>query len=312
MHDTKAKMAGLCDEFLALEPYGDLLRAERDLKTDLEQPMLRLPEVGAVADLVAPGPGTAAFLADVDRLCFPQLLKALSAAAFGELEAHLRDLLPRARAFVHDDDRDDDDAPASRLRGPARRDARARRSPKTPWGGGPAAADRDDLASLEAGAPPDAEPSDVRLFVDEESWSTRCLLKCSRGVSIKTATRMGAKIDEYEKDKGPGFYPYCAFIGDSLRASVVCEDAEAFWKTYQALRGDPDDGSQRFRVLRLKNKLGVGEEPFNFHLNCSFQPSTFKAPIHLEIQLWAAAIMDLNDVSHWQYEVARADTVAHI
>ena len=37
------------------------------------------------------------------------------------------------------------------------------------------------------------------------------------------------------------------------------------------------------------------------------QPSTFKAPIELEIQIWAAAIMDLNDVSHWQYEVARAD-----
>ena len=58
--------------------------------------------------------------------------------------------------------------------------------------------------------------------------------------------------------------------------------------------------------------MGTETLTFNFHLNCSFQPSTFKAPIHLEIQLWAAAIMDLNDVSHWQYEVARADTVAHI
>ena len=38
-------------------------------------------------------------------------------------------------------------------------------------------------------------------------------------------------------------------------------------------------------------------------------PSTFRAPIQLEIQIWAAAIMDLNDVSHWQYEVARAGSV---
>ena len=120
---------------------------------------------------------------------------------------------------------------------------------------------------------------------------------------------MGAKIDEYEKDKGTGLYPYCAFIGDSLRASVVCEDAEAFWKTYCALKGNPDDPKQRFKVLRLKNKLGVGKEPFNFHLNCSFHPTTFRAPIQLEIQIWAAAIMDLTDVSHWQYEVARADSV---
>ena len=79
-------------------------------------------------------------------------------------------------------------------------------------------------------------------FVHNDSWPTRCLLKCQPAVSIKKTTRMGAKIDEYEKDKGPGLYPYCAFIGDSLRASVVCEDAEAFWKTYQALVGDPDEG----------------------------------------------------------------------
>ena len=140
-------------------------------------------------------------------------------------------------------------------------------------------------------------------------WAQRCFLKCAPEVSIKKTTRMGAKIDEYEKEKGDGLYPYCAFIGDSLRASVVCEDAEAFWKTYEALKGDPDDMHQKFKVLRLKNKLGVGKEPFNFHLNCSFQPSTFKAPIQLEIQIWAAAIMDLNDVSHWQYEVARAGSV---
>ena len=69
------------------------------------------------------------------------------------------------------------------------------------------------------------------------------------------------------------------------------------------------DASERLKVLRLKNKLGQGREPYNFHLNCAFQPRHFKAPIQLEIQIWAAAIMDLNDVSHWQYEVARASDV---
>ena len=141
-------------------------------------------------------------------------------------------------------------------------------------------------------------------------WTARCLLKCAPEVSIKKTTRMGAKIDEYEKDKGAGLYPYCAFIGDSLRASVVCQDAEAFWKTYEALRGDPDDPNQRLKVLRLKNKIGKGKEPFNFHLNCSFHPNTFREPIQLEIQIWAAPIMDLNDVSHRQYEVSRADKVS--
>ena len=103
---------------------------------------------------------------------------------------------------------------------------------------------------------------------------------------------------------------YSARPRDSLRASVVCEDAEAFWKTYCALKGNPDDPKQRFKVLRLKNKIGKGKEPFNFHLNCSFHPSTFREPIQLEIQIWAAPIMDLNDVSHRQYEVSRADKVS--
>ena len=73
-------------------------------------------------------------------------------------------------------------------------------------------------------------------FVDAGTWPTRCLLKCAPEVSIKKTTRMGAKIDEYEKEKGEGRYPYCAFVGDSLRASVVCEDAEAF-----CVRFSPDD-----------------------------------------------------------------------
>ena len=373
MHETKAKMERLCDEFLALEPYGDYLRAEKDLKANLEQPLLRLPEVVAVTDLVAPGPQTARFLAEVDRLCFPELLKALSTAAFDELEAHFRELLPGIRTFVHEDhheeatdearppkraplgDRADSTPRAWRraLLGGSSRELWTKRSLSSVGadepGGAPAGPDCAHFfdAPGAAGAPPqsDVGADGVRLvfdtkppgklladddikppgklladddaassgavddFVDAGTWPTRCLLKCAPEVSIKKTTRMGAKIDEYERDKGGGLYPYCAFIGDSLRASIVCEDAEAFWKTYEALRGDPDDPAQRFRVLRLKNKLGVGKEPFNFHLNCSFHPSTFRAPIQLEIQIWAAAIMDLNDVSHWQYEVARAGSV---
>ncbi|KAH8063109.1 hypothetical protein JL722_2271 [Aureococcus anophagefferens] len=158
-----AEMDRRCAAFLALEPYGDYLRAERDVKADLEQPLLRLAEVAAVTDLVARGPQTARFLAEVDRLCFPELLKALSTAAFDELEAHFRELLPGIRTF---------------------------RSPD---------------------------------------------------VSIKKTTRMAAKIDEYEKEKGEA-------------------------------------------------------------------ATLLRAPVQLEIQIWASSIMDLNDVSHWQYEVARAST----
>ena len=101
-------------------------------------------------------------------------------------------------------------------------------------------------------------------------------------------------------------------MGDSLRASVLCEDAESFWKCWQALRGDPDDKNQTLRVTRLKNKLGKGQEPFNFHLNALFQPSALADPLMIEIQIWVTPIMDLNEVSHSQYEVARAKTPGDI
>ena len=101
-------------------------------------------------------------------------------------------------------------------------------------------------------------------------------------------------------------------MGDSLRASVLCDDAEAFWNCWKALVGDPDAPNQTLRVTRLKNKLGKGQEPFNFHLNAEFQPSALKHPLMVELQIWIAPIMDLNDVSHAQYEVARAAAVGDI
>ena len=101
-------------------------------------------------------------------------------------------------------------------------------------------------------------------------------------------------------------------MGDSLRASVLCEDAEAFCKCWEALLGDPNDPNQKLRVTRLKNKLGKGQEPFNFHLNAEFKSSLLADPLTVEIQIWIASIMDLNDVSHAQYEVARAASVGAI
>ena len=95
-------------------------------------------------------------------------------------------------------------------------------------------------------------------------------------------------------------------MGDSLRASVLCDDDESFWKCWQALLGDPDDPNQKLRVTRLKNKLGKGQEPFNFHLNAEFRSAALADPLTVEIQIWITSIMALNDVSHAQYEVARA------
>ena len=88
---------------------------------------------------------------------------------------------------------------------------------------------------------------------------------------------------------------------DVLRASFIVDTAEGFVKIWEGLLASSD-----FTVVRLKNKLGRRQEPYNFHLNASFKPDALSAPIIVEIQLWVASIMALNDVSHAQYEIARA------
>jgi len=87
---------------------------------------------------------------------------------------------------------------------------------------------------------------------------------------------------------------------------LVCEDAESFWKSFCGLKGREDDPHAAFEVIRLKNKLGKSQEPFNFHLNVLFRPSATADPLVVEIQIWIASIMALNDISHWQYEISRA------
>ena len=47
-------------------------------------------------------------------------------------------------------------------------------------------------------------------------------------------------------------------------------------------------------------------------MNTEFQSSALADPLTIEIQIWITPIMDLNDVSHAQYEVARAKDVTAI
>ena len=47
-------------------------------------------------------------------------------------------------------------------------------------------------------------------------WGERCLSKCHPSVSIKGTSRTGAKIADYEKDKGPDKYPSPSSVRDSL------------------------------------------------------------------------------------------------
>ena len=123
---------------------------------------------------------------------------------------------------------------------------------------------------------------------------------------------MRARVQITQSDEAVARYVGAAASTRPGRWCTLGDDAEAFASCWNALRGDPDDANQTLRVTRLKNKLGKGQEPFNFHLNALFQPSALADPLMIEIQIWITPIMDLNDVSHSQYEVSRAKSVEAI
>ena len=60
---------------------------------------------------------------------------------------------------------------------------------------------------------PDAAPRpsggiELQDVERKKPWGERCAIKCDPSVSIKGTSRTGAKIADYEKEKGPGQYPY--------------------------------------------------------------------------------------------------------
>ena len=76
MEETTKRMARLADDFVSAAPWGAKIAAEPDLEGNVDQPLLR--GLGTFGDLVDDVPGAAPFLADVDRKCLPELLRALS------------------------------------------------------------------------------------------------------------------------------------------------------------------------------------------------------------------------------------------
>ncbi|KAJ1454951.1 hypothetical protein M885DRAFT_225959 [Pelagophyceae sp. CCMP2097] len=157
-------------------------------------------------------------------------------------------------------------------------------------------------------------------------WTTKVeLYKFCSATAVKSATRMSAKVEVYRGEDGPASasWPRAARITDPLRATVVCDDAEAIVRAYDALRGGGADGTgvhlehgggaddtaanaHPFRVTRLKNKLGLCTKPFNLHINCVFDRGDGAAPITTEIQIVPRAVNAVTGPSHKFYTLSRA------
>ncbi|KAJ1460845.1 hypothetical protein M885DRAFT_585041 [Pelagophyceae sp. CCMP2097] len=143
------------------------------------------------------------------------------------------------------------------------------------------------------------------------SWASKCILyKSDLGTAVKSAARMSAKVEEYRTEDGSpeasAAWPHAARIMDPLRATVVCDDAEAIVRAYEALHGGNVSTAHPFRVIRLKNKLGLCTKPFNLHINCVFDRGDGAAPITTEVQIIPRAVNVVMGPSHMFYTLSRA------
>ena len=118
----------------------------------------------------------------------------------------------------------------------------------------------------------------------------------------KRANRIAAKIAEYRKEKSQ--WPYAQFVTDVMRASFICETAEDFVRAYEGI-----EASDHFQVVRMKNKIGKSQGPFNLHVNVLFEPKECNDPILCEIQFYPKAVYQLQHRQHLAYELRRASSV---
>ena len=118
----------------------------------------------------------------------------------------------------------------------------------------------------------------------------------------KRANRVAVKIAEYRKEKGE--WPYAQFVTDVMRASFICETAEDFVRSYEGIEESP-----HFQIVRMKNKIGKCQGPFNLHVNILFQPKECEDPILCEIQFYPKAVYELQHRQHLAYELRRASNV---
>ena len=316
---SRAKMRSLAGDLKADAAFG---RAVRDIGTTTGKADQAC--VAAFADRadVCGGDGFRAFF---DEEVCATLLRGVAKAHLAPFEARLRALFPRVDPLV--------ESAAGQFKFP-----HAVRDKEVKGADLPASIQKASVDSM----PDDPTPPHVKRGVALRralSWQGRVHLKCAASVSVKSHDRTRAKVKAYASSSGSSEkdYPYAKLVSDPLRATLICDDAEALDRAWRTLK-EGSGGS--LELLRAKNKLGSDEMPFNVHGNFAFSdPSVAGPPVVVEIQLWSVGraetrgpsrnrhrcknhrrrpsslkvarrsthLFVLNDVSHWQYEVARAE-----
>ena len=101
-----------------------------------------------------------------------------------------------------------------------------------------------------------------------------------------------------------GEWPYAQYVTDVMRASFICQTAEDLVQAYEGIKA-----SGHFQVVRMKNKTGKCQGPFNLHVKVLFSPQEYEDPIFCEIQFYPRAVYQLQHRQDLAYELRRASSV---
>ena len=96
LRKTIGVMQAICDNFLAMEPFGSMLRAQEDIDGSSEQPMLQREDLIKQIRILAPN-ASESYLRSVDQKTLPELLKSLSVEGFPDFHEHLGVIIPGGR-----------------------------------------------------------------------------------------------------------------------------------------------------------------------------------------------------------------------
>jgi hypothetical protein len=124
---------------------------------------------------------------------------------------------------------------------------------------------------------------------------------------IKRSNRIAVKVADYRKEKGEENWPHSQFVTDILRASYICASAKDMVAVFRSLQE-----AECFQVVRLKNKIGRCEPPYNLHMNLLFHPKELEDPILCEVQLFPSEVYELQHRQHLLYELKRAPSVTNV
>ena len=96
LRKTIGSMQAICDNFLAMEPFGSMLRAQEDIEGSSKQPVLEREDLIKQIRILAPD-APESYLQSVDQKALPELLKSLSTVGYSEFHEHLRVVIPGGR-----------------------------------------------------------------------------------------------------------------------------------------------------------------------------------------------------------------------